>query len=237
MLQVTTTLNSLAGESGDKYCFRSSVNQTLTTEQLITEIVNYNSTLTAADVRAVLSVLDIKVRDFVNKGYKVELPFMDVRLKATGTCANKEDSFTAGSGNHVIGIAVTVKESAREEMTANASYSQLYPESPRDPKITLVYSVNADGTKNTDLGFRAGDSVRITGKNLAFDFSDSEQGVFLQSGETCTRVEKYNRLGGSVLDTFIPSGLAAGTYSVFVRTKPGTARYKKAEFEHTVTVV
>lgn len=236
MLLITTTLNPLAKEDGDKYCFRSSVNQTLPVESLISEIVNYNSTLTEADVRAVLSVLDIKVREYVNKGYKVELPFLDIRLKATGTCAGKEDSFTAGMSNNEIGISVTVKDDVREKMTRDVRYIQQYPESPRDPKITLVYSVNPDGTKNTSLGFSVNDSIRITGRNLAFDFTDNEQGVFLQTGESVTRIEKYNRLGSSILDTFIPAGLSAGSYSLFVKTKPGVDRYKKAEFEHKITV-
>ena len=53
MIQIYTYQNSLkVGEGKDKYCFRSVVDQTLDNEQLIKEIISYNSTITEADARA-----------------------------------------------------------------------------------------------------------------------------------------------------------------------------------------
>lgn len=76
MLNIYAYQNSLKVSDGkDKFCFRSVVDQIIDSEQLIKEIVNYNSTITEADIRAVLSVLDDRVKHFVNLGYKVELPF------------------------------------------------------------------------------------------------------------------------------------------------------------------
>ena len=83
MIQVYTYQNSLkVSEGKDKYRFRSVVDQILDNEQLVKEIISYNSTITEADVRAVLSVLNDRVKRFVNLGYKVELPFGYVYNKA-----------------------------------------------------------------------------------------------------------------------------------------------------------
>ena len=63
MIQVYAYQNSLKMSEGkNKYCFRSVVDQTLDSEQLIKEIISYNSTITEADARAVLSVLNDRVR-------------------------------------------------------------------------------------------------------------------------------------------------------------------------------
>ncbi|GEM_PF-944068 len=238
MLQVTTNYNYLSEARGskEKYCFKSSVNQVLTQEQLIREIVNYNSTLTDADVKAVFSVLNTKVIDYVNKGYKVELPFLDIRLKATGTCDSKEGTFANGIGNNKLDVKVCINPEALEAMTADVAYEQKFPESPMDPKIALVYSVNPNGTKNENLEFKPSDSIRITGKNLAFQFDDQKQGVFITDGSTVSRIEKYNRLGSNILDAFIPSNLEPGEYSLYVTTKPGKERYKQADFEQKILV-
>ena len=98
MIQIYTYQNSLkVSEGKDKYCFRSVVDQTLDNEQLLKEIISYNSTITEADARAVLSVLNDRVKHFVNLGYKVELPFGWMFNKANGTVAKLNEGFTPGS--------------------------------------------------------------------------------------------------------------------------------------------
>ena len=47
-----------------------------------------------------LSVLNDRVRHFVNLGYKVELPFGYVYNKANGTVAKLNDGFVPGKGKH-----------------------------------------------------------------------------------------------------------------------------------------
>lgn len=70
--------------------------------------------------------------------------------------------------------------------------------------------------------------LRIKGKNVSFDSDDEAQGVFLvASDKTEIRVESYNRIGSSIIEAYIPSGTAAGTYEVKLATKPGSERYEK----------
>lgn len=180
MLNIYSYQNSFKVSDGkDKFCFRSVVDQIIDNEQLIKEIVNYNSTITEADIRAVLSVLDDRVKHFVNLGYKVELPFGYVFNKANGTVAKLNDGFTPGASNHRITTAFKFKD----------------------------------------------------------DAADSLQGLFLISTDkTETRIANYNRIETSILEAFIPSTFAAGTYEIKLVTKPGTERYEKCMFSSTIEI-
>ncbi|MDD7125574.1 hypothetical protein, partial [Treponema porcinum] len=63
------------------------------------------------------------------------------------------------------------------------------------------------------------------------------QGVFLvASDKTEIRVASYNRIGSSIIEAYIPSGIDAGNYEVKLVTKPGTERYEKCVSSVTVTV-
>ncbi|MBQ3691719.1 MAG: DUF4469 domain-containing protein [Clostridia bacterium] len=228
MVQIYSYLNNLtASEEKDKYCFRSVVDQTLDSEQLIKEIINYNSTITEADARAVLSVLNTKVKYFVNLGYKVELPFGYIYNKANGTVARVNDGFVPGTGNHRISTVFRFKDDAAYEMTKNASYKNAGSGYVILPQITELYSIKNNGKEDESLSFAAGSILRIMGKNISFNIEDALQGVFLIDGEHHeTRIESYNRIGTNVVEAYIPA-VSAGSYEVKIVTKPGTDRYEK----------
>ena len=237
MVQIYAYQNSLkTGEGKDKYCFRSVVDQTMDNEQLVKEIISYNSTITDADARAVLSVLNDRVRHFVNLGYKVELPFGYVYNKANGTVAKLNDGFIPGKGNHRITTVFKFKEDASSEMTKDASYKLAGSGYVQFPSIKEISSILPNGTESENLDFSAGAMLRIKGKNVSFDAEDEIQGVFLVSSDTTeTRISNYNRIGTNVLEAYIPS-VAAGSYEIKLVTKPGTERYEKAVSSTTITI-
>ena len=235
MLSITTIRNHL-NQKCKPYCFRSSVEQTLSTEQLIKEIVKYNSTLTDADVRACLSVLDNKVREYVNKGYRVELPFAYLNLNAKGTCDKSTDSFVNGLNDNKIGVKVTLKNDAVVDMTQNVEYKQQSAGYVMDPKITGVFAVLQDGTKSNDLNFATGDIIEICGKNFSLDYDDEMQGVFFESETDSVRANRFSRSGTNIIDAVIPKSLAQGTYHLLVRTKPGTERYAEHKLINAISV-
>lgn len=238
MIQIYTYQNSLkVSEGKDKYCFRSVVDQTLDNEHLIKEITSYNSTITEADARAVLSVLNDRVKHFVNLGYKVELPFGWIFNKANGTVAKLNEGFMPGSSNHRITTVFKFKDDAADEMIKNAAYRQAGSGYVLIPVIKEMYSVLKNGKESDILEFDSGSMLRIKGKNVSFDADDEVQGVFLvASDKTEIRVASYNRIGSSIIEAYIPSGIDAGNYEVKLVTKPGTERYEKCVSSVTVTV-
>ena len=228
MVQVYSYMNTLStSEEKDKYCFRSVVDQTLDSEQLIQEIINYNSTITEADARAVLSVLNTKIKHFVNLGYKVELPFGYIYNKANGTVAKINDGFVPGTGNHRISTVFKFKSDAMYEMTKDASYKNAGSGYITFPLITDLYSIKSNGKESESLSFAAGAMLRIIGKNISFNLEDVLQGVFLVDGEHHeTRIETFNRIGTNIIEAYIPA-VSAGNYEVKIVTKPGAERYEK----------
>ena len=238
MVQIYTFQNSLkVSEGKDKYCFRSVVDQTMDNEQLVKEIISYNSTITEADARAVLSVLNDRVKHFVNLGYKVELPFGWMFNKANGTVEKLNDGFTPGSSNHRITTVFKFKDDAADEMIKNAAYKQAGSGYVLIPAIKEMYSVLNNGKESDVLEFASGSMLRIKGKNVSFDADDEAQGIFLvASDKTEIRVASYNRIGSSIIEAYIPSGIAASSYEIKIVTKPGTKRYEKCISSVPITV-
>lgn len=236
MVSITTYENPLkTGEN--KYCFRSVTDQTLDSEQLIKEIINYNSTITEADARAMLSVLNDRVKHFVALGYKVELPFAYVFLKANGTVAKLNDAFVPGTKNHRISACCTLKEEAAKEMEDSTAYRISNTGWVVLPKITEIASMDDAGTESETLKFQAHDILRVKGKNLAFDHSDKEQGIFFIGADgTETRASRYHNIGSAITDVYVPEDLVKGTYKVKVATSPRKECHEVFTFASAIEV-
>ena len=236
MVNIYTSVNSL-NTAKSKYCFRSTIDQTLDTEQLIQEIVRYHSSFTEADARAILSVLDDKVTQYVNMGYKVELPFGYVFLKANGTVNGINDGFLPGTANHRITANFTFKENSAESMIKGAVYRMAGSGYTILPVIKDINSLTDEGKESTELNFHAGAIVRIKGNHLSFDLTDSVQGVFLvNDSKNEIRCSKYHNIGTNIIDAYVPAGTAAGSYEIKIVTKPGSERYEKYLYSTIVSI-
>jgi hypothetical protein len=227
MLQVTTQKNTLRKNAeGNKFCFRSYITETLTTEQMVQEIMNYNSTITEPDARGVIDILGIMVKRFAARGYNVELPFGSIHTTALGSCEKLENAFQPGTGNNRIAVVAEMNDDAGKEIIEQAVFRQMEPGMLSDPKITSICAVLDNSTESSELKCAAGSMIRIRGRNFSPDVSDSEQGVFLVNDTVSYRISRYSRSGTCVIDAFIPSGVPAGSYKVRVNTKPYLNRYK-----------
>ena len=220
MIAITAYKNPLQTKKKE-CCFRSVADQTLNSEQLIKEIIGYNSTITEADARAVLSVLNDRVKHFVNLGYDVELPFAYIHLRANGTADRLNDGFVPGSGDHRFEATCVFKADAAKEMEDTSAWRIAGVGWSILPKITELVSRDAAGKENGNLSFNCLDILRIKGQNLSFDAADEKQGVFFVDGSGAkTHANRYFNVGTSITDVFIPSGLAPGKYKVRVVTSP-----------------
>ncbi len=220
MIAITAYKNSLQTRKKE-CCFRSVADQTLSSEQLIKEIIGYNSTITEADARAVLSVLNDRVKHFVNLGYDVELPFAYIHLRANGTSDRLNDGFMPGVGDHRFEATCVFKADAAKEMEATNAWRIAGVGWSILPKITELVSRDAAGKENGNLTFKSHDILRIKGQNLSFDALKEEQGVFfVDDSGTKTRADRYFNVGTSITDVFIPDGLAPGNYKVQIVTSP-----------------
>jgi len=236
MLNIKTIKNVLVtDESKDGFCFRSSCSQSLSQKKLASEMADWNSSFTEADYLGMLSVMENIVVKYLAKGYSVELPFGTLRANATGTCANIQDGFTLGTGNHTLGFLFNASEATTASVKAKLEYKQLPPDITGEAKLYRVTALNDDASESTNLSVSKGKTLRLHGRNLTFDITDENQGVFLENESGLTRLSVYNRRGTNVVDSPVPSELAAGSYSVSIVTKPGNT-YFTANIDSVVTV-
>ena len=236
MLNIKTIKNVLVtDETKDGFCFRSSCSQSLSQKKLASEMADWNSSFTEADYLGMLSVMENIVVKYLAKGYSVELPFGTLRANATGTCANIQDGFTLGNGNHTLGFLFNANEETISSVKAKLEYKQLPPDITGEAKLYRITSLNDDASESSNLSFTAGKTLRLHGRNLTFDITDENQGVFLENENGIVRIAVYNRRGTNVVDTPVPGELAAGSYNVSIVTKPGNT-YFTANIDSVVTV-
>ena len=234
MVQIKTMKNPLVTDKDkDAFCFRSKCSQTLTEKQLAKEMAAYNSSFTEADNVGILNVLNTVVIKHLSKGYSVELPFGSIRPNATGTCSSIQDSFSLGHGNNQINIIFSLSDEAKKEVASKLEYEQLPPDTTGDPKIYRLISLTQNAKESESLDFQKGQTLRIRGRNLSFDYEDENQGVFLENETGLTKIQVFTRAGTNVIDFPIPSELAAGEYTVSVVTKPGSFYYNSS---YTVSI-
>src|SRR5574344_404666 len=201
MLKIATQKNYLQKDSSkNQFCFRSIVSQVLTTEDLVQEIINYNSTITEVDANAVMTVLGTLVPRFTAKGYIVELPFCNVYTKASGTCSSIRDSFSAGTGDNKIESVIELTEKADKRIVENAVYEIVSSSYVCDPRINEIWAILDDSSLSSDLNISAGAQLHIYGNNLSMDLSDEKQGIFFVKGEVSVRAVRYSRAGSNVID-------------------------------------
>ncbi|MBP3742941.1 MAG: DUF4469 domain-containing protein [Treponema sp.] len=236
MLNIKTVKNVLVtDETKDGFCFRSSCSQSLSQKKLASEMADWNSSFTEADYLGMLSVMENIVVKYLAKGYSVELPFGTLRANATGTCANIQDGFTLGNGNHTLGFLFNANDQTVKDVRSKLEYKQLPPDITGEAKLYRITSLNDDASESSNLSFTAGKTLRLHGRNLTFDITDENQGVFLENENGIIRIAVYNRRGTNVVDTPVPGELAAGNYSVSIVTKPGNT-YFTANIDSEVTV-
>lgn len=236
MLNIKTIKNVfVTDEKKDGFCFRSSCSQTLSQSQLAKEMADWNSSFTEADYLGMLSVMETIVTKYLAKGYNVTLPFGSLRANATGTCGNIQDGFTPGSGNHTLGFLFNANGSLSKNVRSKLEYRQLPPDSSGEAKLYRITTLNSDASESSDLSVSKGKTLRLHGRNLSFDITDENQGVFLENESGFTRLSVYSRRGTNVVDSQLPDELAAGSYNVSIVTKPGKA-YFTANIDSVVTV-
>lgn len=236
MLNIKTIKNVLVtDESKDGFCFRSSCSQALSQKKLAAEMSDWNSSFTEADYLGMLSVIETIVIKYLAKGYSVELPFGTIRANATGTCANIQDGFVLGTGNHTLGFLFNANEATIAKVKANLEYRQIPPDLTGEAKLYRITTLNDDASESANLSVSKGKTLRLHGRNLTFDIKDENQGVFLENESGVTRLSVYNRRGTNVVDSPVPSELPAGSYNVSIVTKPGNT-YFIANIDSVITV-
>ena len=188
-----------------------------TLDEIIDLMMQKGSTLTRADVSAVLQIYGEVCASIIADGSALNTPLMNTSLSISGVFNGANDAFD--KKRHAVNLNMTAGTLLRSalskikcEKTGTAS---------TDPYISEVKDVVSD-TVNTLL--TKGAVVQITGSRLKFDQKDASQGIFFvpETGAP-VRATVIAENKPARLMAIIPADLAAGTYYIEVRTKYANA--------------
>ena len=239
MISVKTVANN-TGHGKTGFCFLSTSDTDAGVEEIIKEMVGYNSTLTEADTRAALSVLEAVVERLLQEGCKVWLPWVDLQLAAHGTAESISAKFQNKRGDNRFVLKALVNKKFEAKAAEKVDYKTKSSVAEMDPAIFYVLSITKDAAYSSERVVKPGMCFRIRGKNLGFDFEDEMQGVFLALNgdrKKTFRITSFIRRTQRTIDAILPQDMEKGVYVVSFVKKNGEGSYPVANTTDEIEVI
>ena len=201
----------------DDYMAQAADVRSYTLDEIIDLMMEKGSTLTKADVKAVLQIYGEVVSTIIKDGSAVNTPLMNTSMSISGVFDGANDSFD--KKRHTVNLNITAGTLLRDAVTKVKC--EKTEGVSTDPYITEVTDI-VTGTVNTTL--TKGGVVQLVGSRLKFDAKDTAQGIFFvpETGNP-VRAAVIAENKPARLMAIIPADLAAGTYYIEVRTKYANA--------------
>lgn len=186
------------------------------TESITKEMLKRGSTITEADIQAVLKVFFEVVTDEVAEGNSVNLPLVNIKPGITGVFANVTDSFDPSrhfkKANLSSGLYLNQKmgfAKVEKVMVATAS-----------PALLQFVDVNSQ-TSNSIV--TPGGIGQIVGEELKYNPGNPTEGIyFVASDGSATQVVVIASRTEGKLVFSIPATLTSGMYTLEVRKGYGS---------------
>lgn len=174
------------------------------------------STVTKADVLAVLDIFIDVVTDEIADGNSVNIPLVNIRPSVTGAFTNVGDSFDPS--RHVKRASISPGVVLMNKMRA-AKVEKISQPTPA-PVLIEFADVN---TNLTNSMLTPGNIGRIMGEELKFNPANADEGIFfVDSANVPTKVVTIDVRTEGRLSFMIPSNLTTGSYRLEVRKAYGT---------------
>ena len=183
-------------------------------DEVIDLMMRRGTTLTRADVAAVLQVYTEVVGELTADGSAVNTPLFNTSFGVSGVFTSMSDSFD--KARHTVSVNINAGTALREAV--KSVKTEKTEGANTDPYITEAADV-VSGAVNSTL--TAGGILRLTGSRLKFNASDAAQGVFLvpENGGEAVRCGVVAENKPARVTVMIPADIAGGTYYAEVRTK------------------
>jgi hypothetical protein len=191
-------------------------NQTHDEESIIKEMLKRGSTITKADIGAVLNVFFEVVADEVAEGNAVNLPLFNIRPGISGVFNSVTDGFDAArhlkKANVSSGILLTQKMSLATVSKVNQAVTA--------PFLISFTDVNTQSANSILTPAGIG---QIIGEELKFNAANPAEGIFFVAADgTATKATVIANRTDTKLVFSIPATLTTGNYTLEVRKGYGT---------------
>lgn len=191
---------------------------TASLDDIVDRIMDGGSTVTRGDVAAVLEQAIVVCENFLQDGYRVNIDglvdlFPRIRGKFTGPLDTYDPS------RHSLDLAAMPGNRVRKSFKATAVPEKIVGDKVRP--LLVEYQDLATGTVNTTL--TRGNIGSVAGKQLAYDATAADEGLFLVSADANPPVKvsavQKNKPGELIF--LVPPDLTEfGSYQMEVRTRP-----------------
>lgn len=180
-------------------------------DDIVDRIVGHGSTVARSDLYSSLADYEQAIVEFMREGIFVRTGLVNYHVGVRGLFRGTEDEFDP-SRHEVIPQVIPTRRLRQAMQNHGGVVKQR--STRRRPSITHYVDVNSGTQDNT---VTPGGSGRLTGYQLKFDPSDSQQGVFFVAQDGAeTRVElPVRNMPREII--FVVPALGPGTYSLEVR--------------------
>jgi hypothetical protein len=186
-------------------------NQVHDVESITKEMLRRGSTITEADIRAVLKVFFEVVSDEIIEGNNVNLPIANFRPGIGGVFNSATDSFDPS--RHIIKASVSVGVLLNDKLKFATVEKVTQPIAA--PALIEFTDVNTQ-TLNSIL--TPGGIAQLVGEELKFNPSNALEGIYFVAADgIATKVTVIASRTEGKLVFSIPSSLSVGSFSLEVR--------------------
>lgn len=180
-------------------------------EGVIEQMMRQGSTITRADIKAVLDNYHTAIITLVLEGFKVTTRTANYGASIKGIFSGAHDTFS--SDRHHLEPQVSAGAELRREMHRNGRTGKM--EGGINAPRLLAYTDVNSGSRDSLV--TPGGLGRVTGYRLKFDPADPEQGIFFIAGDASTRVEVVGKNKPGELMFLVPATLGPGSYTLLVQ--------------------
>lgn len=193
-------------------------------EKLLEAVAQANTTVTKADVLAVICEYERQFLRALQEGCSVESFFGTLSVGATGSAEKESERFNPRKSkdrrtpprDHKLTLNFKAKPAFLQQVRNGLRFRTEQLQKLCEPEITFV----GDGNMEEGMAFRPGDIVHVRGRFLKIAPADGEQGAFLRGKGKSFRLDRYSRCTRCSIDSLIPDDIPPGEYRIEVRTSP-----------------
>lgn len=201
-------------EAEDKYSAKIEYLDTIYEEDIIDEMMSYNSAMTKADHLAVLENYHAAIRRKLLQGFRVLTRSAQFGLSIKGNFDNQGDGFDPS--RHRVEPQVNISPELRHALTNQVPVEKQLALTPQ-PLLAQYLSLSNGHTPNTLI---PGGMGKLIGQRLRYDPTDPTQGLFLIAADGSERrLPTDGVIQPSSIIFIIPADLASGAYRLEVRVR------------------
>ncbi len=217
----------------DDYLARVTSQGTADQDTLVDDVIKRGTTVTRSDLLAALDAYHQAIVDRLLEGQRVNTPVANFGMAIRGTFDGADDEFDPS--RHLLLPTVSPGPLTRRSIQERGRTAKGEAQVP-EPNPVQYRDFDSETTNSV---LTPGGPGGLTGHRLKFDATDEQQGVFFIAADgSAARASRVMRNKPADLMFMVPDGLAAGDYTLEVRTVMTTqGELRAGRLRHTLTVI